>query len=536
MRRSRTTVLDVAARGVDVHGLIAGAANHDFVLVPQRPADTLELRVRFRGDAPRDLECVACRRQDVAEALRSPDRFWQVLGPRVPAVPAAPTGPRYREAFTQREQRLAARPCGCAPGCECEAFGRMFLDLDRNTFFPMLVAEEHADGAPLERLFGYVQGRTETRATRARYGLTLGLQPADGDHRADAEVGERILRDVLTRALASADGGIDLRRLDAAVCDFVLGKLEIPVDGTTGNVHGAPNTSSFFGFAEACFLFGDLHLNAAFWRGVARPFVVGAEVFAHLYWSGEGRQRDDYHHRYLGRNGTFDRQRWRALDQVFDRWPRMHSAQDAMIEEYFGDVVARALRDRTLLSPDRGLFLAPSKPRPRLQPRTDRAPTVARPPAHVAYDAAPGGALLPRSATPSPGGTTMAKPENLTPYMTLEERCSDLIGKPLTPTGALLTYWNDFKSCVQDAEDDHPCEQPSSSSDYNEAIWKHIRDVIGPCLTEKNGDVTYTLLTGAYVPSRQGSGGWDPFEGASNCAVVENATSKIVCHFGCERV
>ena len=294
----------------------------------------------------------------VAAAAKSREEFWVALASATasstnqaipPALGPTPIADEYqRRATLLKSDDTAAH---------------FFYEMDLATYFPLL--EEKGDAktsAALKSLAAYVGVRTLRRATYARYGLRFRGLPEDTVYAPAADQAQCILSRVFGRI--TKEGRIKTAVLNEFVRAFVTGDLQVQVGPTKPlNTHGAPNSSNFFAFAEFLFLLRDLRLSWDYWQNALRPFVTGAQVFAHLYWSGKGRSNSHYAWQWRKSNGSFTKDQWEALDSTINRIWAIHPSRlgrslDFLIEEIFGDTVAHALRDETFTNPQCGLFLA----------------------------------------------------------------------------------------------------------------------------------------------------------------------------------
>lgn len=503
--------------GVEVMGLAPDRANLRFALVPSGdPGGQIAMTLRFVGEPPQ-VDGI-----EVSRPAQEPPGAMGLSG-------RTPIADQYRA----RREHLERMFCG--PRL---AYARFFHDLDRATYYPLL--EEAGDPrAPLFRdLATYLRRRIDRRAAFARYGLRFSLQPEDVAMCGAVQAVEPVFGNVVRSFLAGGES------LDGAVFEFVNGGLEValPGAGASVNVHGAPNTAVFFAFAEACFLFRDLGLDArGSWATVAKPFVVGAEVFTHLCWSGKGRTSRDYSWAFRRCNGDFDFGRWEALSSLFSRHGPTHLIEGDLVEECFGDIVARALRDDTLFHPAAGVMLAPSLPKSvaRRRPYPPLCTQVRR----SGLPRAPGddgsgrgtdGGMLVVDRKDAAAMTTSTRHSLPPGYFTVEARCSNAQGQPYVPqpNSDLAAYWNLFQECVQD----HPeVPEPAANVSREHAIWQHLQDPIATCMDDRGGSTAYTFETSHYLPSRQSSTGWIDPDGAAHCCVVSISSGAIVCYFGCEK-
>lgn len=462
-------------------------ANLRFVVKVDQPVDTLELDLHYLLEPPELQAHHWFDAKTLAVVLGSGQPFWAAVRTRVQAqVMATPGAPPQalladkpiRDEYAQRR----------ADGLRHGSPGRRFFDqLDEATYVPLLLEDgsqpKKDQAIALQQLVNYLSFRVRQRAVCAANGQRLVAMRRDGLYVDQL----RTALQLMGPAFRTHAGGtaIDPAALSRFVFDYVTGRIVYNPPGAATNVHAAPNSANFFMFAELFYLVRDLEqdlgvagLDWRYWKDAVRPFVVGAQVFTQLNWSGCGRRESHYAWRH--RRGTaFDLPQWRDLDGSIER-PGEHRPPDELVEEFFARTLLHALRESARRPPASGVVAAAWS-------------------AEIAED------------------------------LTLEPLCSDAGGQQFNPSTipGLQTFWDRFTACVDGSG---TVADPGDPNQWHAAICAHMQDTILPC-AGSSGDFHFANPSHC-VDSRQGNSGWEELPGGAHFAVEDNAGGQW--HFGCE--
>jgi hypothetical protein len=251
--------------------------------------------------------------------------------------------------FAERRRRLATSD---APWALLEMAAAMYT-IDLRTDPDALRADGDPGGAEdVQAMTGFLLLRVMHRAACNRQHrafeplCALEARRADLTRRIEARLREAIVAALPPRLPSQA---IDLRRFERVFAAFVAGEIATsrlaPVAGDDPLLlHGIPDSSNFFAWAEAALLFVRHDLHARFWRTLLPSFVCGASFFAAIYWDGSARRLDAYAGTNLPATPTT------PSSAILAMLRHQHGAMDlTQLASAFTDVVGLALRDEARL-------------------------------------------------------------------------------------------------------------------------------------------------------------------------------------------